>query len=363
MTFLDGRGSNYDFHYPMHKIDALMKRKQPDHYDMIMEHIWYERDRLNELMPGKKRIISSVRYPYDQFKSFIHYTEMKGRHPQLNQLSKTMESVPGHRFLWVPERLIGKRRQLKEYLDNLNAELALVFITEYFDASLVLMKRIFCWDLMDILYSSLKHGKYKSKKILLNGEKLYKDTRPEEYALYNYFNKTFWARVSRTKPDFMDEVRHFQQVQNKVADFCEPYQEKLSTDPTIIMDDKSKCVVDESKWNKEFSVNVHDCMLMRMHKNAWNSINTIKNFPSLCKGKNLSKKPPRDPHVIQYQEDDGFRFNPDYCNLSSFGGFELPIGVLALNSTYGRDDYFHPPNITWSTIAKANTALWRRRSK
>ena len=319
MTFLEPRRSNVHQHIPMHKIDVLKKGKRPDHYDMIMEHIYYEKDELDKLMPGKKRIISSVRYPYDQFKSFVNFRENTGRHVQLSkaQLSKAMVSA-GHEFISVPKELIGKRRQLKEYLDNLNEELKLVSIAEYYDASLVLMKRIFCWDLLDILYSKLKQGKYKTKKTLLNAEKEYKDTRPDEYAMYNYFNKTFWAKVSKSRPDFMDEVRHFQQIQDKVGDFCKPYQDELSTDPTTVLNERSKYVVAKSKWNKQFSVSVQDCIIMKMHKFAWNNIYTIKNFPSLCnKKKNLSKHnlALNDGSTFEYRKGLGFRFNSHFLQL------------------------------------------------
>ena len=363
MTFLDGRGSDYGSHYPMHKIDALEKRSQPRHYDLIMEHIYYKKARLNKLMPGKKAIISSVRYPYNQFKSYIHFSENKGRTTDLSRLGEAMRSAPGHRYLSVPKGLMGKRKQLKEYLDNLNAELELVFITEYFDASLVLMKRMFCWELKDILYSKLKHGKYKTNNKILEAEDLYKNIRSEEYALYNYFNNTFWEKVSRTKPDFQEEVKHFQQIEDKVGDFCQPYQQKLSTDPTTIMDDKTKFFVNKSKWNKEFSVSVQDCMLMRMHKLAWSNMYTIKNFPSLCNKENVSKRAMLlDTLIFQYRKDLGFRFNPRYCNFSKLGGYVLPTDILALNYTYEKDDYFHPPNITWKQLAVALESKYRSKS-
>ena len=41
---------------------------------------------------------------------------------------------------------------IRKFLRQLESEFSLVLITEYFDESLVMLKRIMCWQLDDILY-------------------------------------------------------------------------------------------------------------------------------------------------------------------------------------------------------------------
>jgi galactosylceramide sulfotransferase len=45
--------------------------------------------------------------------------------------------------------------QVTEIITALNTEFDLVMITEYMDESLIMLKRIFCWEMDDIMFGAL----------------------------------------------------------------------------------------------------------------------------------------------------------------------------------------------------------------
>lgn len=58
---------------------------------------------------------------------------------------------------------------VKNYIKFLNKEFDLVMIMDYFDESLVLLKRLLCWEIDDILYVKLNERKDNEKATRLSG--------------------------------------------------------------------------------------------------------------------------------------------------------------------------------------------------
>ena len=58
---------------------------------------------------------------------------------------------------------------VKNYINYLNKEFDLVMIMDYFDKSLVLLKRLLCWEIDDILYVKLNERKDNEKATRLSG--------------------------------------------------------------------------------------------------------------------------------------------------------------------------------------------------
>ena len=69
-------------------------------------------------------------------------------------------------------------------------------IMDYFDESLVLLKRLLCWEIDDILYVKLNERKDNEKATRLSGRVHYNIRRwnKADVLLFNYFNATFWKK-------------------------------------------------------------------------------------------------------------------------------------------------------------------------
>ena len=57
--------------------------------------------------------------------------------------------------LGLEQENFSNEEEITEFIENISKRFDLVLIAEYFDESLVLMKRMLCWDFEDIVY--VKH--------------------------------------------------------------------------------------------------------------------------------------------------------------------------------------------------------------
>ena len=57
--------------------------------------------------------------------------------------------------LGLEHESFSDEEEIAKFIENINNSFELILIAEYFDESLVLMKRMLCWDFEDIIY--VKH--------------------------------------------------------------------------------------------------------------------------------------------------------------------------------------------------------------
>ena len=102
---------------------------------------------------------------------------------------------------------------VNEYIQFLDKEFDLVMIMDYFDESLVLMKRLLCWQMEDILYLKLSERQDKEKDTVLTGnvrENL-KIWNKADVLLFEYFNRSFWKKIEKEGESFYKELNIFRQ--------------------------------------------------------------------------------------------------------------------------------------------------------
>ena len=194
----------------IHAQDLLKDEPHP-HFNMIMEHLTFDETYFNAIMPGNKHYISTLRDPFDQLTSQIHYTSTRGfaRGPSAgikDQLEKSFKNLNsyGQTYIKIPKKYTSSEDDLKKYFEILNNKFLLILITEFYDASLVLLKRKLSWTLGDIVYSPLKKGIYTIEdNIKETFVSKHKKLKPEEYALFQYFNGTLWNLISKESSNFL----------------------------------------------------------------------------------------------------------------------------------------------------------------
>ncbi len=100
--------------------------------------------------------ITSMRDPAMQvmsaFKFYYPNAKMK-----IGEILNLDEVKMGMVYVKVPPKYLTNRNETERFIrQNLDKFFQLVLIKEYLDESLVFLRRKFCWDFEDILYSSLK---------------------------------------------------------------------------------------------------------------------------------------------------------------------------------------------------------------
>ena len=111
---------------------------------------------------------------------------------------------------------------VKNYINFLNKEFDLVMIMDYFDESLVLLKRLLCWEIDDILYVKLNERKDNEKATHLSGrvQDNIRRWNKADVLLFNYFNATFWKKVAREGSGFYEDLSAFRERRLKIQKLC-----------------------------------------------------------------------------------------------------------------------------------------------
>ncbi|XP_051999450.1 galactose-3-O-sulfotransferase 3-like [Xyrauchen texanus] len=211
--------------------------------DIITNHLRFSHSELRRLMPRKTVYITILREPAAMFESLFSY---------FNQNCLSFKRVPNgslENFLdhpwryYRPEELdsmyarntlthdLGgdKDHPSKEapaYAKRFAAEVdrvfSLVMISEYFDESLVLLRRLLSWDLDDVLYVSLNMRTPDSKSSLSseNTAKV-RSWNAIDSVIYDYFNASLWRQLrSLGLPCVEREVQLLRRSRDRLVRGC-----------------------------------------------------------------------------------------------------------------------------------------------
>lgn len=110
--------------------------------------------------------------------------------------------------------------KIKKYVDLLDNNLDLVLINEYFDESLLLMKKLLCWSWTDILYISVNQ---QSRGHAVKNDTLKKLVRKNNKAdqyIYNHFNNSLWKRIQEYGSNFWKDLEFFRRFREHTNKKC-----------------------------------------------------------------------------------------------------------------------------------------------
>ncbi|XP_065659230.1 galactose-3-O-sulfotransferase 3 isoform X2 [Hydra vulgaris] len=239
------------FCYPNKFKEAyLYEHKKGDTYNVIFNHAVFHKENMKKLMnPQSTKIITIIREPYSQFDSIAQYLNFK-KHYNLSGNLPLLDE-----FFELPEQYLKKILQtvdlrdgegsfalvknpnafdlgfdvwnetdeyIKSVLTSITRDFDLVMIMEYMEESLILLKNELNWKLEDVVFKVHNARTYKEnntinvenlRKKILNWSKL--DT-----AIYNQFNKTFWAKVNNSAPNFYEEVDKLKILNYNLVNHC-----------------------------------------------------------------------------------------------------------------------------------------------
>ena len=266
------------FNYFQTKIvpEDVVPIPQGQQYHVLFNHMIFQRRDLQALMPDNTFYFAIMRNPEDRFaSSFMYYgiadflmkrfnlTSAKDalmltvNHPEMFFFTRpeVYNSLAGDTGLGVSEQ--RDVQAVRAHIHRLERDLDLILVVEYFDESMVLLKRKACLSMRDIVYS-VQNARQQGQHLLFRPsltqqERLaFTNFQMADVLMYNHFYQRFWGLVYAEDPDFFLEVRRFKQIRRTVEDFCR--SGSLSQWDFI--------TVSSSVWNDEFTVTTRECRLM-----------------------------------------------------------------------------------------------------
>ncbi|XP_038147252.1 galactose-3-O-sulfotransferase 3-like [Cyprinodon tularosa] len=210
--------------------------------NMITSHMRFRKSALQKLMPKNTRYITILREPAAMFESlFTYYSPYAKSFKKVPDGSlKTLMQDPLRYYEPNDEYSYYARNTLTfdlggennrpatdvayahDFVEEVEKVFSLVMISEYFDESLVLLRKLLSWDLEDILYIKLNARTETSKKKISPDlvEKIRAWNSIDAY-LYDYFNATLWVKLSDLGLDCVaKEVQLLRQAQERLIKRC-----------------------------------------------------------------------------------------------------------------------------------------------
>ena len=236
----------------LNEVSSLVNK---DSAKIFSSHIRFNKGPVNTIFPKPKaKYITILRNPLDRFKSawlFYGYTRRTGvssaegplnkflRSPNaLEEIRKRLSNTNVYRIynhisnsnlfdMGLEQENLQNMALVKRYIDKMEEEFDLVMIADYFDESLILLKRLLCWEFEDIVYVKLR-----AKKKKLEFEEEVKRNiliwNRADATLFDHFNKTFWRKVQQEGPSFYEDLKVFRKINHDYQAMCQSieYQNK-----------------------------------------------------------------------------------------------------------------------------------------
>eukprot|EP00058_Branchiostoma_floridae_P021672 XP_002607162.1 hypothetical protein BRAFLDRAFT_68043 [Branchiostoma floridae] len=248
-----------------------------EQYDVLLNHMVYNKTWLRNKFPAETVYISIIREPSSHLRSAMNYyhlpelLKIKSKNPvqtflqdpwKYKDLSEAYFDFcnvtwDGTRNflsfdLGYPTEGAEDKERARRYISELEADFTLVLLLEHLDESLVLLRRLMCWEVRDVLYDV--EGKnnriYPYKSYIPTAEELanLRRWKAVDYLVYDTFNASLWRKIAAQGPDFYEELHYFREVRKSVSKFCHTL--KRHQQPLIIK---------ASKWSPQFAVNSMYC--------------------------------------------------------------------------------------------------------
>lgn len=215
--------------------------------NIMCNHARFNKRPMNHLFPKKQsRYITILRDPAAQYESvfnFMHLANPLGFKDEDDPLGTFLKFPPPFQEirplmkktlalhlvrnpmlfdLGLDFRYFQNVTAVERYLDFIENEFDLVMILEYFDESLLLLKRLLCWKMKDILYFKLNERQDKQKRKFMSSEvkEDIKSWNKADFMLYQHFNRTFWRKVRAEGPSFQRELKRFRRQKRALTRAC-----------------------------------------------------------------------------------------------------------------------------------------------
>ncbi|KAI8520188.1 hypothetical protein Bbelb_034450 [Branchiostoma belcheri] len=230
-------------------------------YDALMHHFVYNKTWLMTKFPPETPYITILREPFNHLKSqmnYYHLPRLLGIDEHSKDTVKTFLKDPwsyrnkSEAFFahvnvmwdgtrnplasdlgWPAEKVDREicifflltnnmQEEARSYITQLDQEFTLVMILEHLDESAVLLRRLMCWEIKDVVYHLRKENKrhYPYKRYEATPEELDNHRRwsTVDYMLYNTFNKSLWRKIAAQGQDFFDELQYFRRIKKEGQD-------------------------------------------------------------------------------------------------------------------------------------------------
>lgn len=253
----------YHVGWPKPYRPVYVKNYKSSPHNILTHHIVYDRCYVQHDFPRSRTIyLTILREPWTQFISTVNYF----RFPEFPPTEKPLRDILEEPEKWakpIPMReepdynatrslvrnmmandlgfhneLAGNHTAIELFIERLDRDFDLVMILEYFYESLVLMRRLLCWELSDIFHLKLNEKRYHAADpelpfVTTEMKAKHRELDHVDYVIYGHFKSKFLKIMREQDDSFRREVDLFKDGLHDVKQFCKNV--KASSNETYTM--------------------------------------------------------------------------------------------------------------------------------
>ncbi len=326
-------------------------------YSILAEHVIYNEHDIKLLMPQDTVYIATIRYPLAQFKSaFIEYNiprylgiknpdPVKSFLQNVNYYSSKMSRYIYNlatngmikEFGLNPNK-VNNESAVDQMLKYIEKRFDLIILTDYYDESLILLRRLMCWEMKDIIYLSQRERKYRFKYNIYDSviRQAHRKLSNADYLLYEYFVKIFQLKLASQPKDFWAEVYQFKQANSVTTTFCSQIEKRLKMDASSIykMNRKQEGVELFTKpYGGNFVLTAVDCAMMHLHTHVLRNVLKVYQMPMLCSSLQIQRRSVSIETDITWRNYKYIYINQLYCSKRNLI-HNISLDILATKHAY-----------------------------
>ncbi|XP_050411392.1 galactose-3-O-sulfotransferase 2 [Patella vulgata] len=226
-------------------------------YNILAVETFFDKRMFQTLIPNDPFILGILREPVERQASYVFYN--KNIRIKLEKKMKTdpyiFRSYPSSAPHMLRDyNFYGSRLGIDKFIEKMDNEFDMIMLTEYFDESLILLKRKLCWTFKDIVYMTVnKNFKNKGYAVSPADREKVLNTYKNDSMFYEHFKGNFFGEMGKNGVGFLHELHQFKLVLKLVRDYC-----------TFVKKGDKSLVIPKSSWNERFLVDPNECRLMQL---------------------------------------------------------------------------------------------------
>jgi len=208
-------------------------------------------------------------------------------------------------------------------------------ITDYFDESVVLLKRLLSWELDDILYFKSNERQDQEKAVGLTDQVKDKirQWNAADDLLFRYFNQTFWRKIKKEGKGFYDDLEAFRRKREQVSRSC-------LTNTTILQRQYSKKYVKAVSLKQNLRTEIREqCERMTRSENSYLAQLRRKRLMRLSRLRAAAANKQKAEELISWDVADDLNYAPVYKNTAVEG--RLSGNVERRDKRSGTREYYY----------------------
>ena len=266
-------------------------------YDLMFEQMTLNLTATRKLLRVDTKYVTILRHPLAQLKSLFHFRQLATKlnivakdpvaeflsNPAKYEMTDMIDGVNvswtrnfQFQFFGIDNVDLSKVDSDRHITKKVGEIFDFVLINEYYDESLVVLRRIMNWTFEDIVYLTNRKQSYGYKHMSYSSDKMakHREWSNIDYTLYDYFTKILLEYLKDVT--IIQDLQYFKQLNFQIQTFCKNTIKYISAyryghmTQSLLMDKL------DTRFDRSMDFKAKDCLILSLspeifYRRKWSS--------------------------------------------------------------------------------------------